>query len=95
LHNAFSYLSQPVVSAVSPSTGSSSGGTWVVVRGSGLRRTTRVEFGGTAAGNVRVISDTEVRALSPHHLPGPVDVLVTTPGGTSAAGGGDRFTYLP
>jgi hypothetical protein len=95
LSSAFTYLPRPRVDAVSPSSGSINGGTWVTVSGAALRRTTHVQFGSTGAQRVEVVSDTQLRALSPQHLPGPVDVTVTTPGGSSAAGSGDRFSYLP
>jgi hypothetical protein len=51
-----------------------------------------VRFGDSAATRIERVSDTRVRALSPTHAPGPVDVVVTTPGGTSAP---VRFLYLP
>lgn len=94
-HNAFSYLAPPRIDAVSPSTGTTNGGTWVAVTGAALRRTTGVVFGEVKAAQFRVVSDTELRALSPQHLPGPVDIRVTTPGGRSATSSGDRYTYLP
>jgi len=60
-----------------------------------LRRTTQVHFGGSEAQRIEVVSDTRLRVLSPQHLPGSVDITVTTPGGSSPAGSGDRYTYLP
>ena len=95
LTSAFSYLLPPTVGSLSPTTGSTSGGTWVTVSGTALSRATSVSFGGTEATRVEVLSDSRLRALSPRHLAGPVDVTVTTPGGTSATGSGDRYTYLP
>lgn len=93
--SAFSYLPPPTVGSLSPTTGSTSGGTWVTVSGTALSRASSVRFGGTEATRVEVVSDGELRALSPQHLAGPVDVTVTTPGGTSATSSGDRYTYLP
>jgi hypothetical protein len=94
LARAFSYLPRPRVDGVTPAMGGTSGGTWVTLRGVALRRTTQVLFGTVAATRVRVVADTELRVLSPRHLPGPVDVRVTTPGGTSDPTSRDRFTYL-
>ena len=34
-----------------------------------------------------------MRATTPRHASGPVDVQVTTPGGTSAVGAGARYAY--
>lgn len=93
--STFGYLARPRVSSVSPMTGTTSGGTWVTIDGTALARTTRVSFGGASATRIDVVSDTELRALTPAHLAGPVDVTVTTPGGTSATSPADRFTYLP
>jgi hypothetical protein len=95
LSAAFGYLARPVVASLTPSSGATAGGTWVTVHGSALSRTSAVVFGDAAASRVEVVSDTELRALSPTHLPGPVDVKASTPGGTSAASPGDRYTYLP
>ncbi|HEX7244600.1 MAG TPA: InlB B-repeat-containing protein, partial [Solirubrobacterales bacterium] len=47
-----------------------------------------------AATGVEVKSATEVKATSPAHAAGEVDVTVTTPGGTSTTGAGDKFTYV-
>jgi hypothetical protein len=66
----------------------------VTVTGTGLSGVTKVVFGETAAARVEVVSDTELRVLSPAHLPGEVDVHVTTPGGTSAASQATRYLYL-
>ena len=85
----------PAVSSVSPTFGPMAGGTWITVTGRNLAGTTRVRFGTVPAGQMVVVSATVVRALSPAHTLGPVDVTVTTPGGTSPATSGDRFTYLP
>jgi hypothetical protein len=95
LNAAFRYLARPSVSGISPSSGSTGGGTWVTVHGAALGAATSVSFGGTTATRVEVLSDSRLRALSPSHLPGPVDVTVSTPGGSSATTGADRFTYLP
>jgi hypothetical protein len=91
----FSYLPRPTVGSLSPTAGSTSGGTWVTISGTALSRVASVSFGGTDASRVVVGSDSELRALSPQHLAGSVDVTVTTPGGTSATSAGDRYTYLP
>jgi hypothetical protein len=86
----------PQVTGLSPASGSMSGGTWVTVTGAALSNATAVTFGpGAPAQRIEVVSGTELRALSPGHLPGPVDVQVTTPGGTSAASNGSRYVYLP
>jgi hypothetical protein len=80
------------VSAVSPVSGPSAGGTVVTVTGSNLSGATAVKFGTAAATNVTVNSPTSITATAPAGST-TVDVTVTTPGGTSRAGPGDQFTY--
>jgi glutamate dehydrogenase/leucine dehydrogenase len=91
---ASSLLSTPVVSSVSPSSGPKAGGTLVTIQGSGFTGATSVKFGTGIGDDVTVVSDTEVTAVSPSAAPGVHHVTVTTPGGTSAVGNADRFTYL-
>jgi hypothetical protein len=82
----------PVVSALSPSSGGSGGGTLVYVSGSGLTGATAVLFGGVPATNFTVNSDSLITALAPPLPAGTWDVTVTTPGGTSATVAADQFT---
>jgi hypothetical protein len=90
----FTYVdAPPLVTGVSPGTGSEDGGTLVVISGASLANTVEVDFGGVSA-PFGVIDDTSVLALSPAGT-GAVDVTVTTDAGTSAASAGDLFTYVP
>ena len=82
----------PVVSAVSPATGGTSGDTEVTITGHNLAETSAVVFGSTPAASFHVESETSLTAVSPPGT-GGADLLVTTPAGTSAANAGDRFTY--
>jgi hypothetical protein len=83
----------PNVSAVEPSQGPVAGGTAVAISGTGLSGATGVRFGSAPATSFKVDSDTRITATSPPGT-GSVDVVVTTPGGTSAATPAARFTYL-
>ncbi len=83
----------PTVSGISPSTGSTNGGTSVTVTGTGLTAATAVDFGSTPATGVTVKNDTTIIATSPAGAAGVVDVTVTTAGGTSAKSSADQFTY--
>jgi len=85
--------SVPFVSAVSPNSGPPSGGTTVTVSGANFTGATAVHFGSAAATGVNVLSDTALTAVAPPGS-GTVDVTVTTPGGTSPATGGDRYSYV-
>lgn len=72
------------VTGVSPGSGPVTGGTVVTVTGTGFSTATAVFFGMTAAAAFTVNSDTSITATAPAEAAGTVDVLVTSPGGTSA-----------
>jgi uncharacterized protein (TIGR02145 family) len=83
----------PVVTALSPERGTTSGGTSVTIFGKYLSGATGVKFGSTNATSFTVNSDISVTAIAPAGT-GTVDITVTTPdGGTSATNSSDRFTY--
>jgi Big-like domain-containing protein/IPT/TIG domain-containing protein len=84
----------PVVTEISPSFGSESGGTAVQISGAGFSSGSTVHFGKTSATKVSVNSPTSITAVAPAGT-GTVDVTVTTPAGTSATGTADRFSYSP
>jgi hypothetical protein len=84
----------PVVTAISARDGSVAGGTPVTITGTGFEGATAVHIGGSPAGNVTVKSPTEIAAVTPPHAAGTVDVIVTTPRGSSAPTPAARFTYV-
>ena len=65
----------------------------MTVTGTNLAGASAVDFGFDAATNVVVVSPTSLTATAPAGAPGFVDVTVTTPGGTSATGSADQYTY--
>ncbi len=83
----------PSVTAVSPSSGPSAGGTTVRVTGTGFNEVTSVVFGSQEAASVTVNSPTSITAVSPPGF-GTVNVAVETPSGASSVGPADRFHYL-
>ncbi len=84
----------PVVAAVSPSSGSTAGGTSVTITGTGFSLVTGVSFGSTAAASFTVNSTTSITAVTPAGSAGTVDVRVTSLfHGTSPTGPADQFTY--
>ena len=90
----FTYVAVPVVTAISPSSGSTSGGTSVTISGSGFTGATAVYFGGTAALWFTVNSDGSITVTSPNSFfTGTVDITVVTAAGTSATSSADQFTY--
>jgi hypothetical protein len=85
--------SAPSVSAVSPSSGSTAGGTAVTITGTNFTGATAVRFGSTPATSFSVTGPTSISAQSPAGSLGTVDITVTTLGGTSTVGSADHFTY--
>ncbi|MFZ3005439.1 MAG: IPT/TIG domain-containing protein [Phenylobacterium sp.] len=92
--SAYTYIQSPAVLAVSPSSGPLAGGTTVILTGANLTGATAVKFGATDATSFTVDSATQITAVSPAGAAGSVNVIATTPGGTSLAGPGNVFTYL-
>lgn len=100
----FTYIPpSPTVSSVDPSGGLSSGGTSVTINGTGFTGATSVAFGSAAiqcsSGDTCTINNdgTQMTVTSPAESSsdaiGPVDVTVTTAGGTSPKNSADQFTY--
>ncbi|GAB6900663.1 beta strand repeat-containing protein [Kineosporia succinea] len=91
----YTYVAAPTVSNVSPATGPTTGGTSVVITGTGFTGASSVTFGGIpATGVITVSSDTQITAVAPVGSAGTVDVVVTAPGGSSATGAAATFTYV-
>ncbi|HEY5151725.1 MAG TPA: IPT/TIG domain-containing protein, partial [Mycobacterium sp.] len=84
---------KPAVTGITPTGGTTAGGTVVTVTGSNLTGATRATFGGTAGTALTVVSPTQLTVTSPARAAGVVDMQVTTPGGASALAAGDRYTY--
>jgi hypothetical protein len=83
----------PTVTRVSPKSGPAAGGTVVTITGTSFLTPATVKFGGTASPEVAVNSATSITAVAPAGAVGPVDIVVTTAGGTSATSAKDRFKY--
>ncbi|SDI91049.1 IPT/TIG domain-containing protein [Frankineae bacterium MT45] len=90
----YTYAVLPVISTISPTSGTTAGGTTVTITGTGFSSATKVAFGTTSATSYAVISDTQITATAPAQPAGTQDILVTGPGGTSAPGLPDVFTYV-
>ena len=82
----------PTVSSVSPKLGPAAGGNTVTIAGTDLTGATSVRFAATEAASFTVQSSTSITATAPPGT-GAVDIVVTTPAGTSAAHAADRYTY--
>lgn len=93
----FTFVSAPVVTSVSPRTGTATGGTVATVTGTDLTSSlgaSTISFGSAAATNVSCSSATTCTATAPAGA-NAVDVRVTAGGQASAIAGADKFTYLP
>lgn len=84
--DGFEYISDdaPVLASLSPDNGPESGGTTVVITGSGFTDASGVTFGDVPAASFTVDSDTQITVTTPVHAPGVVDVRVLHTDGTSA-----------
>ncbi len=67
----------PTVSAISPTSGTTAGGTAVTITGTGFLSGASVSLGGTAASGVSVVNSTTITATAPAHAAGAVNVVVT------------------
>jgi hypothetical protein len=92
LVNGFMYVAKPVITAVTPSSGPTAGGTTVTLTGSGFMTGSIVKFGGNPA-TVISNSGTTMVVKTPPGTAGPKDVSVANPHASSVLTGG--FTYVP
>ena len=91
--HGYTYYDRPAITAINPDQGTANGGTLVSIVGTALKGVTGVSFGGTPSASFSASSDTKATATAPAHAVGTVNVLLVTPGGTSAADAGAKFTY--
>jgi hypothetical protein len=90
----FTYIG-PSITSISPVSGTVSGGTRVTINGTGLSGATSVMFGTVPAASYTVNGKgTKLRAVAPAHAAGPVNIVVITPGGASAASSADTYTFV-
>ncbi|NOT31806.1 MAG: hypothetical protein HOP15_15280, partial [Planctomycetes bacterium] len=98
LASAFFYESDLGITALQPPSGTSLGGTAVVLSGTsftGSGATPQVTFGGVAATSVTLLSDTSIACVAPRGTAGAtVDVAVTNSAGR-ASFSGYRYHALP
>ena len=93
LAGGFTYIGPaPTVSSVAPTSGPTTGGTAATITGANFVSGATVSFDGSAATGVSVVNSTTIKATTPAHAAGAVNVTVTNPDGqtgTLASG----FTY--
>jgi prepilin-type N-terminal cleavage/methylation domain-containing protein len=79
----FTYKVLPTVLSIAPASGTTSGGTSVVITGVNFTNVTGVTFGGTIATSYIVNSDTQITAVTPVSAGGAAAVMVITTAGYS------------
>jgi hypothetical protein len=89
----FTYVPPPTVTSLSPTSGSSAGGTLVTITGTNFTGATGVTFRNVAATSVTVFSATKITCITPACSVGAASVVVTTAGGANAAN--NLFSYVP
>jgi hypothetical protein len=97
LANTAVQLGLPIVTSISPSSGSPAGGTAVTVTGSRFTGASAANFGPAAGLNFAVVSDTQITVVSPSQDTAgqnAVDVIVINAAGASATTTADVFTYV-
>jgi hypothetical protein len=94
INSQYQYVATPVpdVTGLSATSGDEAGGESLTVFGGGLAGASDVSFGGTSA-TILSVSDSAIDVTTPPGT-GVVDVVVTTPGGTSVATPADEFEYV-
>lgn len=84
--DALSTFNAGNVTAVTPSTIATAGGTLVTIEGNSLHSVTSVTFGGTAGTALKKISERKIQVTSPARTAGSHAVVVVTSAGNVAAG---------
>lgn len=97
LSSGFTYVASPTtptITAISPATGPTTGGTIVTITGSAFVTSPAmtVTFGGDSATSVTYVSNTSLFCTTPAHAAGAVNVVVTSNSLTATATSG--FTYV-
>lgn len=93
LSGAFRYESDLALAGVEPSSGPSTGGTPVAIRGTGFLKSPTFLFGGRTAIAVRIVDDSLALAVTPPHDPGLVSVIALA--GDAQVALPDAFEFTP
>ena len=88
----FTYVAEPTITSLIPSSGPIAGGMTVTITGTNLKDTKAVMFGGISGTAVVVHSATSVTVVTPKHSVGPVGVVLSTSSGSVVST--DEFTYV-
>jgi YVTN family beta-propeller protein len=89
----FTYGATPAVTSISPTSGSTVGGTSVTVTGTNFVAGASVAIGGVSCDDTSLTGSTQITCTTGARAAGVVDVVVTNPGPISGTGAG-LFTYV-
>jgi hypothetical protein len=84
----------PTLTSISPSSGTTAGGTLVTLTGSNFANITAVTFGVTAATGFTLVNSTTVTATTPAQAAGPVTVTVASTVGSVISYVTTTYTYV-
>lgn len=84
----------PIVHSIGSETGPSIGGTITTINGENFQQGVGVVFGDQKPTVAQRLGSTRIVVITPAHLPGVVDVIVTNPDGQTAVSKGG-FTFFP
>ena len=87
-------VAPPVVTGVAALSGSTAGGEFVTLHGTGFNGAYVVAFGGVRTRSLHVWSSTEITVRVPAHARGRVFVRVARPGAASASSGRATYSYV-
>jgi hypothetical protein len=84
IFSAFTFVTPPSITGISPLTGSTNGGTLVTIKGKDFTGATSVTIGGVEATSFTVVSAILITCITPARIgAGGVGIIVTTAGGPS------------
>jgi hypothetical protein len=89
----FTFAPTPSITSMTPTSGSTSGGTTVTITGTNFTGATNVLFGTVSASSFTVLSPTQISAVSPAHGQGSIYITVTNGDYTSAAVPASAFYF--
>lgn len=85
-------ISVPFITLISPSTGTTAGGTPITISGTGFTGATGATLDGAPIASFNVVSDTTATGVTPSGSIGSASIVITRPGSTGSANG--LFTYI-
>ena len=89
------HATEPAITSLSPTAGSTAGGTEVTISGVNLSGVTSVMFGDTAGTTITDTTASSVTVTAPAHVAGPVDISLTATNGTATKTDGFTYQVIP